>query len=40
MPMQGPVRVRPELCLVRLVAGGTAAQDKTSRCDGKRNTHN
>jgi len=37
--VQGPVRVRPGLCLVRLVAVGAAAQYKTGRYDGGRNTH-
>jgi hypothetical protein len=39
VPVRVRVRVRVELCLVRLVAVGAAAQYKTSRHDGERNTH-
>jgi hypothetical protein len=37
--VQVSVRVQPGLCLVRLVAVGAAAQYKTGRYDGGRNTH-
>jgi hypothetical protein len=37
--VQVAVGVRPGLCLVRLVAVGAAAQYKTSRYNGERNTH-
>jgi hypothetical protein len=39
VPVRVRVRVRVGLCLVRLVAVGAAAQYKTSRYDGERNTH-